>query len=44
MPLKGDILETADTGQIVKARVDAYRMEKVGSSRPPFFQVTATEV
>ncbi len=44
VPLEGDIFETADTGQIIRARVDAYRMEKVGSSRPPFFQVTATEV
>jgi predicted ATPase len=27
-PHKGDILETADTGQTIKARIDAYREEK----------------
>jgi hypothetical protein len=43
-PLKGDVFDTADTGQIVKARIDAYREEKPGGSRPPFFQVTATEI
>jgi hypothetical protein len=26
-PQKGDIVETADTGQIIKARIDAYREE-----------------
>ena len=43
-PHKGDVVETLDTGQIIKARIDAYREEKVGGSRPPLFQVTATEV
>ena len=43
-PHKGDILETADTGQTIKARIDAYREEKPAGSRPPFFQVTAIEI
>ncbi len=43
-PHKGDVVETLDTGQIIKARIDACREEKVGSSRPPLFQVTATEI
>jgi hypothetical protein len=43
-PQKGDIVETLDAGQIIKARIDACREEKVGGSRPPLFQVTATEV
>ena len=43
-PLKGDIFDTADTGQIIKARIDAYHEEKPSGSRPPFFQVTATEI
>ena len=36
-PHKGDVVETLDTGQIIKARIDAYREEKVGGSRPPLF-------
>ena len=43
-PQKGDIIETLDTGQIIKARIDACREEKVGGSRPALFQVAATEV
>ena len=43
-PHKGEVVETVDTGQIIKAMIDACRQEKVGGSRPPFFQVTATEV
>ena len=43
-PLKGDIFDTADTGQIIKARIDAYHEENPSGSRPPFFQVTATEI
>jgi hypothetical protein len=44
-PRKGEIIETADAGKIIKARIDAYREEKQpGGSRPPFFQVTVTEV
>ncbi len=31
-PHKGDVVETLDTGQIIKARIDAYREEKVGGS------------
>jgi hypothetical protein len=43
-PLKGDIFATADSGQIIKARIDAYHEEKPSGSRPPFLQVTATEI
>jgi len=43
-PHKGDVVETLDNGQIIKARIDAYREEEVGGSRPPLFQVTATEI
>jgi hypothetical protein len=43
-PLKGEIFDTADIGQTVKARIDAYRQERPGASRPPFYQVTATEI
>jgi hypothetical protein len=43
-PLKGDIFDTADTGQIIKARIDAYHEENPSGSRRPFFQVTATEI
>ena len=43
-PAKGDIFETADTGQIFKARIDAYHEENPSGWRPPFFQVAATEL
>jgi hypothetical protein len=43
-PQKGEIVETLDTGQTIKARIDAWREEKVGGSRPPLFQVTAAEI
>ena len=43
-PLKGDIFDTADTGQIIKARIDACHEENPSGWRHPFFQVTATEV
>jgi hypothetical protein len=43
-PRRGDIFETADTGQIVKARIDAHREEKPNGWGHPFFQVTATEI
>jgi hypothetical protein len=43
-PQKGNIVETEDSGQTIRAVIDACREEKVGGSRPPFFQVTATEV
>jgi hypothetical protein len=43
-PLKGGIFATADTGQMIKARIDAYREEQPTGPRPPFFQVTATEI
>jgi hypothetical protein len=44
VPQKGGIIETADAGKIIKARIDAYREEQSTGSRPPFFQVTATEI
>jgi hypothetical protein len=31
-------------GQIIKATIDAYHDEKPSGWRPPFFQVTATEI
>ena len=31
-PQKGDIVETADTGQIIKAKIDAYREENPSGS------------
>jgi hypothetical protein len=34
-PQKGEIFE-ADVGQIIKARIDAYREEKPRGLRPPF--------
>ena len=43
-PLKGDIFDTADTGQTIKARIDACHEENPSGWRHPFFQVTATEV
>ena len=43
-PQKGEVVETLDTGQTIKARIDSWREEKVGGSRPPLFQVTATEI
>ena len=44
-PQKGEIVQTADAMQTIKARIDAYREEKQsGGSSPPFFQVTATEI
>jgi hypothetical protein len=42
--LKGDIFETAETGKIIQARIDAYHEEKPSGWRPPFFQVTSTEI
>jgi hypothetical protein len=44
VPKRGEIIETTDAGKIIKARIDAYREERQpGASRPPFFQVMATE-
>jgi hypothetical protein len=43
-PLKGDIFETADTGQIIKARIEACREEKPNGWGHPFFHVTAIEI
>jgi hypothetical protein len=43
-PEKDGTFETADTGQIIKARIDAYREEKPGGSRATIFKVAATEI
>jgi hypothetical protein len=44
-PKKGEIIETADGGKIIKARIDAYREERqAGGSRAPFFQIRAIEI
>ena len=43
-PHKREVVETVDTGQIIKAMIDVCREEKPGGSRPPFFRVTATEL
>jgi hypothetical protein len=44
VPKKGEIIETIDAGKIIKATIDADREERQpGGSRPPFFQVKATE-
>jgi hypothetical protein len=37
-PLKSDIFDTADTGQIIKARIDTCREEKPNGWGHPFFQ------
>ena len=42
-PKEGEIIETADAGKILKAKIDAYREERSTGSRPPFFQVMASE-
>jgi hypothetical protein len=42
-PKKGEIIETADAGKTIKAKIDAYREEQSTGSRPPFFQVMASE-
>jgi hypothetical protein len=43
-PFKGGTFETADTGQIIKARIDSCREERPIGWSHPFFQVTATEI
>jgi hypothetical protein len=43
-PLEGAIFDTADTGQIIKARIDACREEKPNGWGNPFFHVTAIEI
>jgi hypothetical protein len=42
-PQKGDIFEV-DVGRTIKAKIDDYREERPSGWRPPFFQVTATEI
>ena len=41
---KGEIVQTVDARQTIKARIDAYREEKPSGWRPPFFRVTAMEI
>ena len=36
-PRKGEVVETGDTGQIIKAMIDACREEKVGWFTPALF-------
>jgi hypothetical protein len=43
-PQKGDIFDTADTGQTIKARINAYSEEKPGGSRATIFKVAASEI
>jgi hypothetical protein len=44
-PKKGELIETADAGKIIKARIDAYREERqAGGSRASFFQIRAIEI
>jgi hypothetical protein len=43
-PQKGKIIETADAGKMIKARIDAYREERARGARLPLFQVAATEI
>jgi hypothetical protein len=43
-PRKGEIIETADAGKMIKARIDACREERPPGSARPFFQVMATEI
>jgi hypothetical protein len=42
-PKRGEIIETADAGKIIKAKIDAYREDRSTGSRPSFFQVLASE-
>jgi hypothetical protein len=45
VPQKGGIIETADAGKIIKARIDDYREERQpGGGRHPFSQVMTTEI
>jgi len=44
VPEKGEIIETADSGQIIKSRIDAYHEERTPGARLPLFQVAATEI
>jgi hypothetical protein len=44
-PKKGEIVQTADAGQTIKARIDAcHKKPPVGGTSPVFFQVMATEI
>jgi hypothetical protein len=45
-PKKDEIIETANAGKMIKARIDAYREERQagGGSRSPFFEVTAIKI
>ena len=44
-PQQGEIIETADAGQVIKARIDAcYKEGPKEGSAPVFFQILATEI
>jgi hypothetical protein len=44
-PKKGEIIETADAGKIIKARIDDYyKNPPIGGTSPVFFKVLASEV
>ena len=44
-PQQGEIIEIADAGQVIKARIDACHKEgPKGGSAPAFFQILATEI
>jgi hypothetical protein len=44
-PQKGEIIESADAGEIIKARIEVYREElPPGRVRRPLFQVIANEM
>ena len=44
-PQKGEIVQTVDSGSIIKARIDTcHEQPPKGGTGPVFFQVMATEV
>ena len=44
-PQKGEIVQTADAGQIIKARIDAcHKKPPIGGTSPVFFKVLASEI
>ena len=45
VPKKGEIIEAADAGKIIKARIDAcHKNPPIGGSSPVFFKVLASEI
>ena len=43
-PQKGEIVEMADAGTTIKARIDTYSEERFKASGLSYFQVMATEI